>query len=389
MSKQDLMENNSIGNKRILIGNISLIALVVLLTVLLWNEYSLYEAVAPVGTLISLVFLAVTLICYVPVKEAVRDPYFYMVAACSVIAMINLFIVGSNKGAWLTATDVVIVAYLSGKVRLSRTLVWFSCIYTGFFFFYWTFDVKGYFKGYNTNYGGLVLITGFVFAITGLVAFWKILKKSDKKGAAFLAGFIVFCFAWAYNIIAWYRARCALLGLVVFAILMVIPKKIWKNKVFYTLLTLASTIGAIVVSLLYVWLGKYSDIFSIRVFYKDIISGRDTIWTDLWTAFIAKPLTGIGSSYKINVEWMEGMFEVHNGLLDILVVHGIIVFAITVFLLIRGLLSYREKAGTDMISKTAMAGTFAILAASFMENFFIVPPFLPATLVLIAIAGSV
>ena len=101
------------------------------------------------------------------------------------------------------------------------------------------------------------------------------------------------------------------------------------------------------------------------------------------------PLTGIGSSYKINVDWMGGMFEVHNGLLDILIVHGAVVFAITIFMLVKRLLSLREKAGSDPVARSATAAVFAILAASFMENFFIVPPFLLCTLVLIAMAGSV
>ena len=370
-------------------GNVSIIASVVVLTILLWNEYEWYETFAPLATLAAFLFLVAAFFCYVPLKEAIRDKYFLIAAAASLIAGINLIVIGSGKGAWLTATDLLLVIYLSDRIRMSRPFVWFISAYTGFYFFYWTFDVKGYFKGYNTNYGGLVLITGFVFAITALVLLYEKLKESEKRGARFLLAFTVFCFFWGYNIIAWYRARCALLGLVVFVILVIIPKKVWKNRVFYTLLTLFGTLGAIAVSLLYVWLGKYADSIDIRIFYKDVISGRDAIWTDLWSAFVKSPLTGIGSSYKINVDWMGGMFEVHNGLLDILIVHGVVVFALTVFLFIQRLLKYREKAGTNIVSKIAMAGTFAMLAASFMENYFIVPPFLICTLVLIAIAGSV
>ena len=383
------MDKETISKNRITAANIILSAHIVILTVLLWNEYEWYEAIAPFGTLITLLFLGAVFLCLVPLREAVRDRYFLLAAAGSVIAMINLFLVGSGKGAWLTATDLLLVIYLADRIKLSGPFIWFNTLYIGFYFFYWTFDVKGYFKGYNTNYGGLVLITGFVFAITGLVTFYEKLKKSEKKGAIFLLCFTVFCFFWGYNIIAWYRARCALLGLVVFVLLLLIPQKIWKNRVFYILTVFFSTIGAIAVSLLYVWLGKFSDRIDIRIFYKDVISGRDTIWTDLWSAFIKNPLTGIGSSYKINVDWMGGMFEVHNGLLDILIVHGVMVFAITVFMLINRLMKYREKTGENIIAKTAMAGTFAILAASFMENFFIVPPFMGCTLVLIAIAGSV
>ncbi len=383
------METNSVNDKRMKAGNISLIAACVIQTLALWNEYVWYEAVAPYGTLISFVFLCVTFACYVRPTKAIKDPYFYAVVVACVVAGVNLIVIGSGKGAFLTAADVLIVSYLADKIRLGRAQMWFIGIYTGFYFYYWTFDVKGYFKGYNTNYGGLVLITGFVFAITALTAFREKLKDTEKGGARFLSAFILFMFAWGYNIIAWYRARCALLGLVVFAILYLVPEKIWKNKVFYTILTLGATLGAIAVSLLYVWLGKYAEQFDIRIFYKDIISGRDAIWADLWGAFLKHPVTGIGSSYKINVDWMDGMFEVHNGLLDILIVHGIIVFAITVVILIERLLKLREGAASGPVSRSAVAAVFALLAASFMENFFIVPPFLLLVLVLIAIARSV
>ncbi len=383
------MQEITVNDKRIMWGNVSLLFSIVLQTTLLWNEYEWYEAVAPFTTLISLVTLAITFLCYVPIKSALHDPYFWAAAAGTVVAAVNLLIIDSGKGAFLTAADVLLVVYLADRIRLSAPFVWFSFVYVGFFFYYWTFDVKGYFKGYNTNYGGLVLITGFVFAVTGLIALYKKLKESTVSGARFTLGFTVFMFAWGYNIVAWYRARCALLGLVVFALLLVIPSKIWKSRVFYTFVTLCATLGAIAISVLYVLLGPVVRQAGIRVFYKDIISGRDEIWADLWGAFLKMPLTGIGSSYKINVDWMGGMFEVHNGLLDILIVHGVIVFAIVCFVLIQRLLKLRENVCENIIARSAFAAVSSILAASFMENFFIVPPFLLCTLVLIAIARSV
>ncbi|MCR5302858.1 MAG: O-antigen ligase family protein [Lachnospiraceae bacterium] len=374
--------------KRRMVGTASVILAMVIQTLLLWNEYEWYEIFAPLATLISFVFLATAFFCFVKIREAVTDPFFYLMAAGSLIAGINLIVIGSNKGAWLTATDVLLVIYLAGRIRLPRPVTWFSCAYTGFYFYYWTYDVKGFFKGYNTNYGGLVLITGFVFAVTGLFIFREKLKGVEEKGKVFLSGFIVFMFAWGYNIIAWYRARCALLGLVVFALLLIMPSKVWNNRVFYTFITIAMTVGSVIMSVVYVILGFLSDFIQIRIFYKDIISGRNEIWADLWRAFLQKPLTGIGSSYIINVDWMDGVFEVHNGLLDILIVHGIIVFAITCFMLIRVLLGLRGRAASGMVGRSAVSAVFAILAASFMENFFIVPPFLICTLVLIAIAES-
>ena len=148
------------------------------------------------------------------------------------------------------------------------------------------------------------------------------------------------------------------------------------------------TVGAVLISIVYVILGLLPGFFEVRIFYKDVISGRNEIWLDLWRAFLHKPLTGIGSSYVINVDWMTGVFEVHNGLLDILIVHGIIVFAITCFMLVHRLLLLHKHACGNIVARSAVSAVFAILAGSFMENFFIVPPFLLCMLALIAIARS-
>ena len=383
------MERTEGDGKRILIANVLLTALVVILPLALWNEYTMYEKVAPLATLITFIVLVPVFFCVTDIRTLYRDRLFLVMLAGMIIAGINIFVSGSGKGAFLTAADVLLAFYLAGRIKIPPRLLCFYYAYIGFYFYYWTYDVKGYFKGYNTNYGGLVLITGFVFAVTGLTAFYERLKKTEKGGSRFLFIFILFMFVWGYNIIAWYRARCALLGLVVFAVLCIVPEKIRRNKVFYALLTFAMTAGAIIVSLLYVWLGQFNDSFAIRIFYKDIISGRDAIWADLWRAFIRMPLSGIGSNYVIDVDWMNGVFEVHNGLLDILFVHGIFVFAAVVIILVKRLWDLREKAAEDRVSWIAVSSVFSILAASFMENFVIVPPFLVCALVLIAIPGSV
>lgn len=369
--------DNNLSKNRIMVGNISFLAAILVTTVGCWNEYTWYEKVAPLGTLISFAFLGVTCLCYMEFWKSFKSPEFLATVAGCIIAGINLFAIGSNKGAILTVCDLLLVIYLFDKLIIPKKLLYPLTAYLAFYFYYWTIDVKGYFKGYNTNYGGLVLITGFIFALVGLFLIRDALKDGGKIVYARLMYIpILFMFAWGYNIIAWYRARCALLGFVVFTVLILIPKKVWSNKVFYFLLTYGTTVGAILVSLLYVLLGNLRDTFTIQIFYKDIISGREAIWGELWGAFLKQPITGIGSSYVMQVSWMDGMFEVHNGILDILFVHGVIVFAIVIVLLLRKLKGLNEFALMSVPQKCALAGVFAVLASSFMENFFIVPPFL-------------
>lgn len=377
------MNNTDVSEKRIIAGNTSFILALVILSLGCWNEYAWYEFFAPLGTLISFVFLGICVLCYVPFKELIRDKMFIAMAVADVLAIIHLFVIKSNKGAFLTVCDLLFVIYLFDKIRIPKKILYILTGYIAFYFFYWTIDVKGYFKGYNTNYGGLVLITGFVFAIAG---FFYIRDELVKRGKIIWARLlyipILFMFAWGYNIISWYRARCALLGYLVFVFLILMPAKVWKNKAFYTILMWGTTLGSILISLAYVWLGTFADKFTIQIFYKNIISGREEIWSELWFSYLTRPITGIGSSYVMKVDWMGGMFEVHNGLLDILFVHGTSVFVIVLVMLLLRLKGMNGYAARSIPQRCALAGIFAMLTSSILENFFIVPPFLLCFLLL-------
>ncbi|MCR4656447.1 MAG: O-antigen ligase family protein [Lachnospiraceae bacterium] len=425
------------NEKRRRIGNISLLAAVFILTTAYFHFYSWYSLLAPYGTLTAAVFLIVTFFCYVDVSYALKDPAFYLMAFADVLALINLFAIGSHKGAILTVADFLLILYLANKVVFTKKEMIVSALYTGFFFIYWTIDVKGYFKGYNTNYGGLVLISGFIFLIYAVEYFFhggqqgngadnaggkgptvnisaygnpaagepvkggyvndepekttepvpQVPAKHDRMNS-----FIKLCmgtckyqrllrlsevilFYVAFRIIAWYRSRCALVGLVVFLVLLLIPKGIWKNKVIYGILVFSGTAGSILFSAFYVWLGVMKEELTLRLFYKDIISGREEIWAELWEEYLKKPFTGIGSSYVMKLEWMEGLFEVHSGLLDILIVHGLVVFIIVCMFLVFRLFGIREIIAQSYAARSAMAGIFAMLFTAFMENYIIVAPF--------------
>ncbi len=404
--RMSYIEKNGISEKRRRAGNLSILIAIFILTTAYFHFYSWYSLLAPYGTLTAAVFLGVAFFCYVDVGYAIKDPAFYLMAAADILALINLFLIGSHKGAILTIADFLLILYLADKVVFSEREMMVSAVYIGAFFIYWTIDVKGYFKGYNTNYGGLVLITGFIFLIFSMEYFFRkaggtglyqedVTKRnsSPSEGGCHSKA----CFVWrilgssrlqwviravevilfyvAFRIIAWYRSRCALVGLVVFLVLFLIPKAVWKSKVLYGILVCAGTAGSILFSAFYVWLGSIKDELTLRLFYKDIISGREEIWAELWGEYLKKPLTGIGSSYVMKLEWMEGLFEVHSGLLDLLIVHGAPVFIIACAFLVSRLLRIREISSRDALSKTAMAGVYAMLFTAFMENYIIVAPF--------------
>jgi hypothetical protein len=377
-----------------------LLAAVFVLTTAYFHFYSWYSLLAPYGTLTAAVFLAVTFFCYVDIGYALSDPAFWLMIFADVLALVNLFVIGSDKGAILTIGDFLLILYLANKVVFSKKEILISSIYTGVFFIYWTIDVKGYFKGYNTNYGGLVLISGFVFLIFAIEYYAESLRKRNEgKDMKTFLGFDkyqviikiteVILFYIAFRIIAWYRSRCALVGLIMFLVLFLIPRTVWKNRVLYGILALGATLGSVLFSAFYVWLGMMQEELTLRLFYKDIISGREEIWSELWGEYLKHPFTGIGSSYVMKIEWMEGLFEVHSGLLDILIVHGLVVFIITCTFLVFRLFAIRESCVLFLPAKIAMAGIYSMLFTAFMENYIIVAPFSLMLLMFFAYIGGI
>ncbi|MCR4684048.1 MAG: O-antigen ligase family protein [Lachnospiraceae bacterium] len=381
-----------ISEKRKNAAAILLLLSIVIMTAAEWNFYTWYEAVTPYGTLFASVMLMACFFCLTNVRDALHDPVFWLMAVTDAIALLNLFLIRSHFGAILTIADFMLICYLSNKLVIPKKLFVWSLVLVAFFFFYWTIDVKGYFKGYNTNYGGLILISGFCFLMI-LVEYirGRLRERDDKKGKILLWVLLacqLFFFALGYNIIAWYRSRCALVGWVVATVMILLPKKIWKSRVFYALACFFLTFGAVLVSAVYVWLQKMRDVFEIQIFYKDILSGREELWGELWGAYLKHPITGIGSAYEMKLSYMRGAFEVHNGLLDLLFVHGLPVFiAACVFLFFR-LLSLRECVAGDKIGKYIFAAMAAILCTSFFENFVIVPPFSLIFLLLFALMNT-
>lgn len=397
---ENTKNNMSTINKRT-IGNWFIIAGILIITTLEWHFFDWYQTFTRYGTLITFIALVGAFFCYVDIREVLKDKQFYFMAITDAIAMLNLFIIGSNKGCILIVMDFMLVLYLSDKVVFSKREAFIVLIYTAFFFIYWTIDVKGYFKGYNTNYGGLILITGFAFLVIILQVVNERLmyryglyvgEYGKNEGRRYwikrffwYPALYLFLFALAFNIISWYRSRTALMGLIILVLLVLMPRKIVANKVIYPIICVLSTAGAIVLSVIYILLGKLSEGDGIQLFYKSIISGRNDIWSELLNAFSKHPITGIGSSYEMQLDFMAGSFEAHGAMMDILVVHGGIVFVLLCGYFVYKLLTLKEQTGGSRLGKVIFAAITCILITGFFENYYIVQPFSLMLLALFAL----
>lgn len=377
---------------RYTLGNLFIIAGILIITTLEWHFYDMYQAFTRYGTLITFVALAGAFLCYVDIKDAIKDKLFWLMVVTDLVALINLILLGSNKGSLLIVVDFMLILYLSDKIVFSIKESYFVLIYIAFFFFYWTIDVKGYFKGYNTNYGGLILITGFACVMIIMQVanenmqgkYYRYIgefgdiegKKTWWKRNWWYPPLCIFLVMLSFNIISWYRSRTALMGLIALLAIILLPEKIVRNKVIYPLMCFFSTFGAILLATLYIGFGRiFGAKGNITLFYKDIVSGRNEIWTELFNAFLEKPLTGIGSSYTMKLDFMEGMLEAHSAMLDILVVHGIIVFIPLCALLTYRIYKLKEKSCVGNVDKAVFAAVICVMVTGFFENYYIVQPF--------------
>lgn len=395
MNKINDLKNNI---TRYDIGSLFILAGIIIITTLEWHFFDWYQTFTRYGTLITFVSLAGAFFCYVNIKDALKDKIFWVMVATDAVALFNLFIIGSNKGSILVVIDIMLVLYLADKIVLSRKQALFILAYTAFFFFYWTIDVKGYFKGYNTNYGGLILITGFAYLMILMQIFNEALgyKYGEFIGEFGRAeGFkcwwkrffwypllYLFFIALAFNIISWYRSRTALMGLIALLVIMAIPRGIITDKIIYPVICVVSTAGSVLFTGIYIIVGGLGDGEGIQLFYKSIISGRNDIWGEFWQSYLKQPITGFGSSYVPKLEFMGGVLEVHNAMLDILFVHGLVVFIAVCSLLIYKLLLLKDKTKKTSVGKVIFAAIICMLITGFFENYYIIQPFSLMLLVL-------
>lgn len=303
--------------------------------------------------------------------EFKNDPFLLILICGGTAALLNLFLIGSNKGAFLTAATVMMAFYIGYDYKCPLWLRFYTFCILSSLLIWWYCHVHWYF---NFN------MAGFIFMLTGIAAISLIeILIFKNKCYETLRPFQIIAYITATLLCLLYHARCVLAGMLLFGILYSVMPVILNHKLAKHILISASTFGSLIFSALYILLDKTG--ISITILYKDILSGRQDIWGELWTAFSKQPFTGIGSSYEIKSFFI---FEVHNGMLDLLIVHGIPVFICAMLLIYRTLLKALSTPKISRLRRIALSAVFAMLFTSFFENFFINSPYLLIMLLFIA-----
>lgn len=306
-----------------------------------------------------------------------KSPELLATGLAMVVALANLFIIGSNKGCFLIIANMLMLWYICDKVRLDGRQLEFMCGVFTFVFLIWALIDLAF--SYNSNTGASVTTFTFFCAMALLV------RISEKK--EFYGLLVVFFVVRLVNLVLWHLARGAFLALFLFLFFYYIaPKKWWSSKKMFSFLVYFSTLGSLVFVFMYVALAATGVNFKMPFFYKNLFSGREQIWLEIWNKLKNMLLTGIGSGYKL-----ESFFEynIHNVMYDILAVHGIIVFVLTLYILLRKMLMMREhltyEAAGAPLKILAASGIFAIAIESFIDMDFMWADYTPVILFLLLI----
>ena len=358
------------------IGNYIFILGLVLTLALNFNVYELYLKMERVNYLLIAATIGGTFLCYADFKEIFHDKKLWLVVLINIVTVINLFISRTGLLSVLNVFSISMIIYLSDKVVFSKRQMMVISAFLAFFFFYWTIDVKGYFKGYSINFGGLVLIAGFVcvIIIAEWIKYYLINKASGCKYPFYITFVEMILFGVAIKIMSWYRSRTAFFALIVFGLVLLIPKKLTAKKWVRYIMLGGSVLLMTVFPVLYCLAGK-SGLFEFNsIFYKPVIGARTEIYSYLLGLLRTHPFAGNGTIYISGIEpFRNGFLDTCNGFLQIAVPHGLIIYVLMLVLAVWAL--KRKQTNWNPVSAAILAGIIAIIAASCSESMIAIPPF--------------
>ena len=323
-----------------------------------WTFPLFYHVTEIYNSLIIFLCLGVLFIANIDLRERIRqrDKMLLILFATVFIALINLFIIGSRKGCILIIADFLMILYLAPHIKLDRAqkkmLEWFFLI----MFISWFIYDRAF--SYNSNTGATVTVFTFFGA---MVLLTDIVERKEIYGF-----FLVIAFVRVITLVFWHLARGAFFALTLFIFFyFIVPKAWWKSPGKYLFLMLFSTLGSLAFVGIYVFLGSTGFNMELPFFYKNVFSGREQIWLEVWEILKVQLLTGIGSGRELK-SFFE--YNIHNAMYDVLAVHGIIVFALSFTLIINRLKMAGEALDiTDKRKMTAIAAVFAIFIESFID----------------------
>ncbi len=215
---------------------------------------------------------------------------------------------------------------------------------------------------YNTNTCGYLAFAMLPFSLVYFLS--NSMDKVIRRMIGIIGAVTVIVFT--FFTIQGSDSRGALLGFLLFILVVCTSNKILKNKRIYNTLIFILMLSILCFVFLYVNLWNNGVEFAIPFTDKSLYSGREAIWTELLKVFNSGDnyLYGLGSKY--NIQSFEVM-NVHNSALYILIMYGGINF-ILFYALFYTTLNKTNKYIDNNINKIFMATIIGMLIVSFFET---------------------
>ena len=383
-------------NKRTQVGNYIFLLGVFAIYMLNLNLYDMYVSMRSANYILSAFIFTVVFVCYADFKSLIKDKLFIILAVTNLLAAIFIIISGAINTAALTVYIFTICIYLYDKVKFTKKQIIIFASFIGAFFIYWTIDVKGYFKGYSINFGGLVLIAGFV-CLTFLLELFKyhtINSNNDKlsflrKYPYYVTFAEIVLFIVGVKIISYYQSRTGMMALIVLACILVIPKSLLYKKYVSFVCAIGAFLLMLVLPLIYLFIANRGILNDVEIFYRPIIGNRVENWNVLYSLIRSHLIKGNGSIYIVEgSSFREGFLDCCNGVLQISVVYGVViavaVFAMLIYVLYRQSLMIKN----NPFATSAYLCLLVYIVTSASESFIFNPIFVVAFAGMLYITNS-
>lgn len=358
---------NSKGNS-VFWGDLIAWGMIIGILILAYTSAGRFNTLMAHGGIFAFVPLVILFFSHVDWMQALknRDKELITCLVVGGLVVINMRISKAGIGVVFDIANLILILFLSDKIKLTIAIQYMIAIGCMVVMLFW---IVGDGSSYNPNTFSMII---FEMAILSILCGFSILEKKNKIWMGYLYSFItILMFVWP--IAKKYAGRTTMVAILIIVVLFfVMPKKIWSIRWCYYCLMYGTALASLIVPVIFT---------RIYFSYVDrelpipqnllIFTGRGPVWQQFLDAWKKEPWTGIGNDY---VSKIPDIFykNIHNGLLHILIVYGIVVFLITIVLLWKKIM----KIKTDEISAAKRFGLsviVAMLAMMTMESYIITP----------------
>lgn len=305
--------------------------------------------------IVFIIAIVIIVLILIENERQIKKKDVYIIIIMISILLFNTIFNKSNLGSIINAITFSLILIVSKYSCIKQKYINYI-LYTLVFYNIIWINSKYFF--YNTNTIGLVAM---IFLMWN--SFIIYINKRIKLINIILIGLILK----DIHIVLLSDSRGAMLGILMFYMILCIPNKLLKIDFIFNSLLTFFTLGSLFFVGIYTFIWK-NNILENNFFYgKRIFTGREKIWYELFVLFKENIWIGLGSGIEIK---SNSSLNVHNSMYNVLVIYGILIFSIIIYIIFDNLHKNKFIIANNKIGKVTFAFVCGLLANSFVETTF-------------------